>query len=413
MKLSLFFAKRYLFSKKSVNAINIISAISVIGVLVSSAALVIVLSFYNGMENLILSLYSTFAPELRIEPAQGKVFDANPQVFGDLRKSDDIQSYSEILEDKVLVQYDNQQFVAQIKGVEPQSLLDIDHQGMLYAGSLEIIRDSIPKALIGAQIQANLRVPIDDFKNNIQLFSPRKGASGTSINPMDDINIRQLSPVGVLHYEPGFNDLIITPIAFAKELLNEHEYVSAIEIYTKDSSRVTNLQKEIQRNLGDDFIVKNREQQNPLLYKTVRSEKWIVFFILTVIGIIAIFNIIGSLTMLVIDKKQDMTILASLGADKTLIQRIFFLEGVMIAFIGGLIGIGVGFIFCLLQKRFGIIRTGEDVNPIMDIYPVDIRALDFVLVFITVMLAALLVSYISSLLSVRELERDTSMRSID
>ncbi|TYR36809.1 ABC transporter permease [Sphingobacterium phlebotomi] len=413
MKLSLFFAKRYLFSKKSVNAINIISAISVIGVLVSSAALVIVLSFYNGMENLILSLYSTFAPELRIEPAQGKVFDANPQVFGDLRKSDDIQSYSEILEDKVLVQYDNQQFVAQIKGVEPQSLLDIDHQGMLYAGSLEIVRDSIPKALIGAQIQANLRVPIDDFKNNIQLFSPRKGASGTSINPMDDINIRQLSPVGVLHYEPGFNDLIITPIAFAKELLNEHEYVSAIEIYTKDSSRVTSLQKEIQRNLGDDFIVKNREQQNPLLYKTVRSEKWIVFFILTVIGIIAIFNIIGSLTMLVIDKKQDMTILASLGADKTLIQRIFFLEGVMIAFIGGLIGIGVGFIFCLLQKRFGIIRTGEDVNPIMDIYPVDIRALDFVLVFVTVMLAALLVSYISSLLSVRELERDTSMRSVD
>ncbi|MBD1423844.1 FtsX-like permease family protein [Sphingobacterium chuzhouense] len=412
MKLSLFFAKRYLFSKKSVNAINIISAISVIGVLVSSAALVIVLSFYNGMENLILSLYSTFAPELRIEPAQGKVFDASQQVFEDLRKNNDIQSYSEILEDKVLVQYDNQQFVAQIKGVEPQSLLAVDHQGMLYAGSLEI-SDNTPTALIGAQIQANLRIPIDGFNNDIQLFSPRKGASGTSINPMDDINIRRLSPVGVLHYEPGFNDLIITPIGFAKELLNEHEHVSAIEIYTKDSSRVTGLQKEIQRNLGDSFIVKNREQQNPLLYKTVRSEKWIVFFILTVIGIIAIFNIIGSLTMLVIDKKQDMTILASLGADKTLIQRIFFLEGIMIAFIGGLIGIGLGFIFCLLQEKFGIIRTGEGVNPIMDIYPVDIRILDFILVFVTVMLVALLVSYISSLLSVRELKRDTNMRSID
>lgn len=412
MKLSLFFAKRYLFSKKSVNAINIISAISVIGVLVSSAALVIVLSFYNGMENLILSLYSTFAPELRIEPAQGKVFDASQQVFEDLRKNNDIQSYSEILEDKVLVQYDNQQFVAQIKGVEPQSLLAVDHQGMLYAGSLEI-SDNTPTALIGAQIQANLRIPIDGFNNDIQLFSPRKGASGTSINPMDDINIRRLSPVGVLHYEPGFNDLIITPIGFAKELLNEHEHVSAIEIYTKDSSRVTGLQKEIQRNLGDSFIVKNREQQNPLLYKTVRSEKWIVFFILTVIGIIAIFNIIGSLTMLVIDKKQDMTILTSLGADKTLIQRIFFLEGIMIAFIGGLIGIGLGFIFCLLQEKFGIIRTGEGVNPIMDIYPVDIRILDFILVFVTVMLVALLVSYISSLLSVRELKRDTNMRSID
>ncbi|PRD46887.1 FtsX-like permease family protein [Sphingobacterium haloxyli] len=414
MKLSLFFAKRYLFSRKSVNAINIISAISVIGVLVSSAALVIVLSFYNGMENLILSLYSTFAPELRIEPARGKVFDANQRVFEELRNNDDIQSYSEILEDKVLVQYDNQQFVAQIKGIEPQSLLAVDHRGMLYAGSLEIARDSISNALIGAQIQANLRVPIDGFDNDIQLFSPRKGGSGTSINPMDDINVRQLAPIGVLHYEPGFNDLIITPIAFARDLLNEHEYVSAIEIYTRDSSAVESFQQDIQQSLGDNFVVKNREQQNPLLYKTVRSEKWIVFFILTVIGIIAIFNIIGSLTMLVIDKKQDMTILASLGADKTLIQRIFFLEGVMIAFIGGLIGIGIGFIFCLLQEKFGIIRTGDGANAIMEVYPVDVRALDFVLVFVTVMLVALLVSYISSLLSVRELERDTSnMRSVD
>lgn len=413
MKLSLFFAKRYLFSKKSVNAINIISTISVVGVLVSSAALVIVLSFYNGMENLILSLYSTFAPELRIEPAKGKVFDANLPKFLDLREDEAVRSYSEILEDKVLVQHDNQQFVAQIKGVEPQSLFAVDHRNMLYAGSLAIDRDSVPGALIGAQIQANLRVSLDGYDSNIHLFSPRKGASGTSINPMDDINIRQLGTVGVLHYEPGFNDLIITPLSFARDLLNEQDQVSAIEIYTKDSSGVMSFQKEIQRKLGDDFIVKNREQQNPLLYKTVRSEKWIVFFILTVIGVIAIFNIIGSLTMLVIDKKQDMTVLASLGADKNLIQQIFFLEGVMIAFIGGLMGIGVGFAFCLLQERFGIIRTGEGVSPILDIYPVDIRMLDFVLVFLTVMVVAILVSYLASLLSVRELKRDTGLRAID
>lgn len=417
MKLPLFFAKRYLFSKKSVNAINIISAISVIGVLVSSAALVIVLSFYNGMENLILSLYSTFAPELRIEPAEGKVFDTNQPVFNNLRNNAGIQSYSEVLEDKVLVEYDNQQFVAQIKGVEPQSLLEVDHQGMLYTGRLEIIQDSLPSALIGAQIQANLRVPIGSFdneENSIQLFSPRKGASGTNINPMDDINIRRLPPTGVLQYEPGFDNLIITPIAFAKDLLNEHAYVSAVEIYTKDPHRVDGFQKKIQQHLGDDFVVKNREQQNPSLYKTVRSEKWIVFFILTVIGIIAIFNIIGSLTMLVIDKKQDMAVLANLGADKILIQQIFFLEGIMIAFIGGIIGIGVGFAFCALQEKFGFIRTGEGINPIMDIYPVDIRAMDFVLVFVTVMLVALLISYISAKLSVRELEREPNiLRSID
>ncbi|MFD1771711.1 FtsX-like permease family protein [Sphingobacterium suaedae] len=412
MRLPIYFAKRYLFSKKSVNAINIISAISVIGVLVSSAALVIVLSFYNGMENLILSLYSTFAPELRIEPTAGKVFDPEEKVLQNLRNSPLIRSYSEVLEDKVLVQYDQQQFIAQIKGVEPASLLKINHQNMLYAGSFDIFKDSIHYALIGAQVQANLRVPIEGANNTLQLFSPRKGTSGTSVNPLDEVNIRRLSPSGVLHYQQGFDNLIITPLSFAKDLLNEYDRVSAVEIYTKDSTQVYTLQEETQRALGERFIVKNREQQNPLLYKTIRSEKWIVFFILTVIGIIAIFNIIGSLTMLVIDKKQDMTVLKSLGANGWLIQRIFFYEGVMIACIGGIIGIALGFLFCVLQERFGIIRTGEGANAIMDIYPVDIRLLDFVLVFITVMLVAIIVSYVASLLSVREIKNDT-MRSAD
>lgn len=406
MKLPLFFAKRYLFSKKSVNAINIISTISVVGVLVSSAALVIVLSFYNGMENLILSLYSTFAPELRIEPTRGKVFSANEEVFLKLRQNAVIKSYSEVLEDKVLIQYNNQQFIAQVKGVEPKSLMEADHQEMLYAGNLHIFQDSTNFALVGAQVQANLRIPLQGVDNFMQLFSPRKGTSGNSVNPMDDINIRMISPCGLLQYQQGFDNLIITPIDFARDLLNEYHKVSAIEIYAKDPLQTAKLQQETQALLGKDYIVKSREQQNPLLYKTVRSEKWIVFFILTVIGIIAIFNIIGSLTMLVIDKKQDMSVLKSLGANNWLIQRIFFYEGVMIAFIGGIIGIGAGLAFCLLQQEYGLIRTGDGANAIMDIYPVDIRPLDFLLVFATVMLVAILISYLASSLSVREIRSD-------
>lgn len=407
MKLSLFFAIRYLFSKKSVNAINIISGISIVGVLVSSAALVIVLSFYNGMENLILSLYSTFAPELRIEPTMGKVFDPKQEIFKELRSDPKIASYTEVLEDKVLLQYQDAQVVAQIKGIEAQSLTAGKHQDMLYAGSLSIDSEGGFKALIGAQIQSSLRIPFNGTESNLQLYAPRKGASGKSINPLDDINIRKIEPVGILQFEPGFNDLIITPIAFAKDLLQEQERISAIEIYS-NTPNSRGFQKNVQQRLGKQFIVKNREQQNPLLYKTVRSEKWIVFSILTLIGIIAIFNIIGSLTMLVIDKKQDMDILRSLGADKGLIQQIFFLEGIMIACIGGIIGIAIGLIFCLLQERFGFIRTG-DANPVMDVYPIDIRAMDFVLVFITVMLVATVVSYISSRLSVRELKRNSKL----
>jgi len=401
MRLAFLFAKRYLFSKKSVNAINIISGISVLGVLVSSLALVVVLSFYNGLERFILSMYSTFAPELRIEPAEGKFFSARGEAFEQLRKHPKIADYSEILEEKVLVQYDEQQFIAVVKGVEPQSLMPEKRLDMLYAGSLDILPDGIPHAVLGARVQAGLGVSIEGFDNALQLFSPRKGSSGTNVNPMEDINIRRISPVGLLHYEQGFDDLIIAPIAFVRDLLNETDKVSAVEIHARDSARAASLQREIQRSLGNGFVVKSREQQNPLLYKTVRSEKWIVFFILTLIGVIAIFNIIGSLTMLVIDKKQDMTVLAGLGAGKRLIRRIFFYEGLMIAFIGSISGILIGLIFCLLQQRYGLIRMDEGANAILDVYPVDIRALDFVLVFATVMLVATAVSYVSSSLSVK------------
>lgn len=408
MRLPIFFASRYLFSKKSVNAINIISAISVIGVLISSAALVIVLSFYNGMEKLILSLYSTFAPELRIEPLEGKVF-ATDERFDKLRKNSLVLSYTEVLEDKVLIQYDNQQFIAQVKGVEPQSLLTVKHENMLYAGDFQILDKGVPYAIIGAQVQANLRLPIEGIDNSFQIFSPRKGNSSTSINPMDEINIRSISPRAVLQYQQGYDNLIITPLNFAKDLLNEQHKISAIEIYTNDSSRVADLKKEIEKDLGSKFSVKDREQQNPLLYKTIRSEKWIVFFILTIIGIIAIFNIIGSLTMLVIDKKADMLVLQSLGANKSLIQRIFFYEGVIIAFMGSIIGIAVGFLFCLFQDKYGFITTGEESNSIMDVYPVDIRQLDFVLVFITIMCVATIVSYLAARLSVKEIKNENQL----
>lgn len=404
MKLALFFAFRYLFSKKSVNAINIISTISVIGVLVSSAALVIVLSFYNGMEKLILSLNSTFTPELRIEPVKGKTFDPNTDFLHSLRKDGDVKSFSHILEEKILVEYNHQQFIARIRGVEPESLKKTASREILYAGDFNIMQDGLPYAIVGAQLQSNLRIPIANNDSYVKLYTPRKGASGKGINPIDDINIRNITPRGILQYEPGFDDLVITPISFAKDLLNEPTKVSAIELYTNDSAKGLALQQMIQQELGEDFYVKNREQQNPLLYKTIKSEKWIVFFILTTIGIIAVFNIIGSLTMLVIDKKSDMTVLTSLGANNALIQRIFFYEGLIIAFLGSLIGVTLGLGFCLLQQEFGFIQPEGSANTIMDTYPVDIRISDFVLVFITIMVVATLVSYVASRLSVKEIQ---------
>lgn len=403
MRIALFFASRYLFSKKSVNAINIISTISVVGVLVSSAALVIVLSFYNGMEKLILSLYSNFAPELRIEPALGKTFSPDNKFLTELRKDPQIESYTETLEEKVLIEYNNHQFIAKVKGVEPESLIPIKKANILYAGDTDILIEGEPYAILGAQVQSNLRIPIQGPSSTIKLFTPRKGASSNSINPIDEVNIRYISPRAVLQYEPGFDDLIITPIEFAKDLINEHTNISAVEIYTQEKTKIQHLKNKIEQELGADYLVKNREQQNPMLYKTVRSEKWVVFFILTVIGIIAIFNIIGSLTMLVIDKKQDMIVLKSLGANNGLIQRIFFYEGIMIAFLGSLVGIILGLAFCLIQQKFGLIKPNDGIVAIMETYPVDIRATDFLLVFFTVMTVSSLVSYVASKLSVKQI----------
>lgn len=403
LSLSFLFAYRYLFSKKSVNAINIISGISVIGVFVSTAALVIVLSFYNGMENFILSKFSNFTPDLRIEPAKGKTFSPGIATLQQIKKDANVRYFSEILEDKILVQYDKHQFVGEIRGITPEGLTIQDEKSILAAGIYSLQEDSVNYALIGAQIQANLRVPISGLYNTIQLYYPRKGVSINNLNPLEDFNIRPIDVNGVLTYEPEFDNLIVVPFDFARDLLGEPEKISAVEVYLTDSGNIASMHSSFQKTLGKDFVVKSREQQNPTLYKTIKSEKWIVFFILTFIGIIAIFNIVGSLTMLVIDKKEDMKIIQSLGAEHSTIERIFLIEGVMISLIGGLIGVVVGYIFCKLQEIYGFIRTGDVQGGMLDVYPVDIRLEDFVLVFVTIVVLSWIVSYFSSKLSVKEI----------
>lgn len=411
VRVPLFFALRYLFSKKSVNAINIISIISIVGIFVSTAALVIVLSFYNGMENFILSMNSKFSPDIRIEAVKGKTFRPDNPVFKNLQSNRLVKNYSETLEDKALIQFEGKQIVGNIKGITQQSLQKLSKDHILHIGKFEIEEDSIPYALIGPQIQTNLQVPISEFNNVIELYFPRKESSVNNLNPLEDFNIRSINVNGILSFEPEFQSLVILPIDFARDILGEDQSISAIELFLYDVNEVYGLQKEIKKALGKDFHVKNREEQNPTLYKTIKSEKWIVFFILTFIGIIAIFNIIGSLTMLVIDKKEDMKILQHIGANKSTIENIFFYEGIMIALIGSSIGIVVGYIFCYLQDAYGFIRTNNIEGNFIDVYPVDMRSQDFILVFLTISILSIIVSYFSSKLSVKEIGEITSLKS--
>ncbi|PPL01737.1 FtsX-like permease family protein [Parapedobacter indicus] len=403
MNIALYFAKRYLRSKKTINAVNIISGISVVGVLVSSASLIVILSFYNGLENLIFSMYSSFTPELRIEPREGKGFAVDSVLADRLKKFPEVRAYREVLQERVLLRYGDAQYIATLKGTTADHALQ-SMDTLLQDGRFILHQGNIDYAVMGARVQGTLGISLQDESRRIEVFSPRKGVK-PGINPAEEFTMRTIRPVGVLEYQQEFDDLLIVPLSFAREVLGEFSQVSAIEINLLPGSNTTAVQKQLAQQVGSGFVVKNREQQNPTLYKIVRTEKWAVFIIIAFTGIIAIFNIVGSLTMLVIDKKKDISVLMGLGAGNDLIRRIFFVEGLLISLTGCVAGLVLGFLFCLSQQTFGWIRFGEAENLVTDTYPVDIRATDFLLVFLTVFVVSALISLVSSRLSVKQTVR--------
>ncbi len=372
-----------------------------LGVFVGSAALIIILSVFNGFENIVLSMYNTFSPELRIEPAEGKAFEPTDDRFLKIRSDDRIVNYTEVLQEKALIRYGKSQSIALVKGVSEdymngQASLD----SAISSGTFTLREKGENFAVIGSAIQNYLSVNLNDDFRHLDIYSPRKGAAN-SLNPADEFNVMSIHPSGVFSVQQEFDDMMIVPIGFARELLGEESKVSLIEINTKDDLSVSEFQEEISKILGKNFVVKNRSQQNQLLYKILNSEKWAIFMILTFVLIIAIFNIIGSLTMLVIDKKKDIAILSSLGAGNALIRGIFFIEGMMISMVGCVLGMAAGLIFCLLQQHFGFIRMAG-ASLLIDSYPVGIKWTDFILVFGTVLLVSLIASAISSRLSVKD-----------
>ena len=373
-----------------------------LGVFVGSAALIIILSVFNGFENIVLSMYNTFSPELRIEALKGKTFDPGNTYFLTLKNDKRIINYTEVLQEKALVRYGESQSIALVKGVSDgfmknKSGLD----SVISSGSFTLWSRGQDMAVIGYALQNFLSINLNNEFQSLDVYSPRKGALN-SLNPADEFNVRSIYPSGVFAVQQEFDNTMIVPIRFARELLGENKLVSYIEINAARNVVIDDFQTEIVESLGKEFLVKNRSQQNELLYKILNSEKWAIFLILTFVLIIAIFNIIGSLTMLVIDKRKDIAVLTSLGADKSLIRGIFFIEGMMISMLGCILGMFAGLIFILLQQQFGFIAM-SGVNLMIDTYPVGIKLSDFVLVFGTVLLVSVIASAISSTLSVKNL----------
>lgn len=373
-----------------------------LGVFVGSAALIIILSVFNGFETLVLSMYNTFSPELRIEPASGKTFDSSGKAFLSLKNDERVLNYTEVLQEKALLRYGNGQFIGLVKGVSSGFMDGKNLDSTVLEGAFVLEEEGDKYAVIGSAVQKYLSVNVKDPLRNLEIYSPRKGAQNSS-NPAEEFNISSIHPVGVIQSNQELDNLVIVPLSFARELLNEEKEISYIELNYRPDSPVERIQKDLARELGKGFVVKNRGEQNQLLYKILYTEKLAIFLILTFVLVIAIFNIIGSLTMLVIDKRKDIAILSSLGANNRLIRGIFFTEGMMISMIGCIAGLIAGYLFCILQQQYGFIKMG-DFNLITDSYPITLKWLDFVVVLGTVTGISIVASYISSRLSVKHIQ---------
>jgi len=401
---ALYIARRYLFAKKSTNAINIISGISAVGVFVGSAALIIILSVFNGFEEVVLKMFNTITPQIIIQPAKGKTFDPTTAYFKKLSTNTAVFSYTEVLSENALIRYNDKQSPALVKGVSDDFLKNTSLDTIMVEGHFVLQNTNGPNAVIGSALQAYLGVNPSDGFTPLQIYSPKKGIQAASINPLDDFVVLNILPSGVFEVQQDFDNLIIVPLSFARKLLEEDKNVSAIEINVKNGVDAEKFKIEIQQQLGDNFVIKNRVEQNQSLYNVLGSEKWMVYIILTFILVIAIFNIIGSLTMLVIDKLKDIAILTSLGAGKKLIKKIFLLEGMMITLAGCIFGLIIGFVFCLIQQRFGLFKMGESNLLISNAYPISLKWMDFVLVFATVTFFSFVASALAASLSVKKID---------
>ncbi|MGN7987507.1 ABC transporter permease [Pedobacter sp. 22226] len=405
MNTSFYIAKRYLFAKKSTNAINLISGISMVGVMVGSAALIIILSVFNGLETVVLNMFDTITPQIAITPAKGKTFDPNTPYFNQLRKNKAIAAFTEVLQENALLKYNNKQAVGMVKGVSADYLKNTKLDSTIKEGHFILHNKSGNNAVIGSALQSYLAVNTVDPFTELEIYSPKKDIVPNSLNPADDFVVKSIRVSGVFEVQQDFDNGIIVPLDFARALLGEEKNVSAIEINLQPGTDVDAFQKEVIEKAGQDYEVKNQAEQNKSLYHILNTEKWAVYIILTFILIIAIFNIIGSLTMLVIDKVKDVAILSSLGAGKKLIKRIFLFEGMMITMSGCVLGLIIGLIFYYFQHTYGLIKMGEENKTLVSSYPIGLKWKDFILVFFTVGIFSFLASALSSNLSVKKIDQ--------
>lgn len=404
MNFPFFIAKRYLFSKKSHNAINVISAISVCGVALATLAMICTLSVFNGFQDMVATFFTAFDPQIKITSVKGKVFDGSEPVFAEIKHMPEIAVYSESVEDNAMVQYKGRQVMAVIKGVEDNfdKLTPID--SILFGRGELILHDEVVDyAIPGLQLLSTLGTGIR-FLDPLEIYAPKRGSRINMSNPMSSFVSDQLFSSGLtftVNQEKYDASYIITSIGFARRIFQYTNEVSAVNLRLVPEADENVVIRKLKERLGDDYLIQNRYEQQADTFRIMEIEKLISYIFLTFILMIACFNVIGSLSMLIIDKKNDVQTLRNIGASDNQIVRIFLFEGRMISFIGAVSGVIIGLALCLIQQEYGIISLGNSGSFIVDAYPVSVHAWDVVLVFATV----LVVGFISVWYPVRYLSR--------
>ena len=392
MNFPILVARRYLFAKKSHNAVNVISAVSVVGVAVGAIAMVIVMSVFNGFEELAQKLYSTFDPDLKITASVGKSFVPNPETLRQLKDDPSVLTFSQTLEENVLVRYGEQQEIAILKGVDEQYRYVTGIDTMMLDGKFLLQVNDAPQTIVGAGVAGKLRIGLH-FITPLYLYVVRNTAS-VSLNPENALNQKIIFPAGVFAVDEEIDSqYLLVSLGFIRSLLENDSATGAIEVKLKPGAAAGEVQKRVAKIFGPGFDVKTTYQQKEFYYRILKYEKWVAFMILAFVLLVASFNVVGSLSMLMIEKKNDIFILQSLGATKQLLGRIFIVQGWMIVLSGAVFGMAIGALICWLQIQFGIVSLPGGGSYIIDSYPVALHAGDFAMILVAVTGISILTIY--------------------
>ena len=386
MKVSFFVAKRYFWAKKSRQLIQLISWISLVSVMICTASLFIVLSVFNGLQQFVTDRFNGFHADLEITVEEGKDFVPTMRQLEDLRRIPGVEYLSEVYTDMAVLVYEDRQYISHLKGVSPDyaKLKHIDTT--VCSGDFLLEFGDSYWAVLGKGVEYKLQCPISDFTtNSLGVYYPKRGASLSSVNPMQSLNMENITPSGTFFSSTDYDeDYVFVPISFMRKLTGHDSEVTSLELKLSPQFPLRQVRTKVAEVMGDGFVLKDAFQQESELYKAMRTEKWAIFAILSFILLIASFNMIGMMALLVLDKRKDVGVFYAMGADMPLIRKIFVTEGLLISGIGTLLGLVLGYLFCWLQQTFHLIHFGEGYA--ISYYPVLIRGWDVLSIFLIVML---------------------------